>query len=77
VRVTLRPIIVFEPDPEAERSHEAAMNLIADTLAELLIDEARAEVADELGLDEADMSRQRGSLTQVARSQLGLLGGAV
>jgi hypothetical protein len=76
VRVTLHPVIVFEPDPEAQRSHEAAMNLIADALAEMLIEEARAEVADELGLDEADLNHDRGSVTKAARAELGMLGGA-
>ncbi len=75
MRVTLHPVIVFEPDPEAQRSHEAAMNLIADALAEMLIEEARAEVADELGLDEDELNHDHGSVTTTARAELGMLGG--
>jgi len=71
VNITLRPVIRFEPDPEAQRSYDAAMDLIADAIAEQLIAEARAEIAAELGLDAASMHREGESLTQTAQAHMG------
>ena len=75
MKVTLRPVIVLEPDPDAHRAWDRALDLLADAIAEQLIAEARAEVARELGLDEGALERERESLTETARASLGLAGG--
>jgi len=59
VKVTLRPVIVLEPDPDAHRAWDRALDLLADAIAEQLIAEARAEVARELGLDQSALERER------------------
>ena len=69
--INLRPVIRFEPDPEAQRSYDAALDLIADAIAEQLINEARAEIAAELGLDAGSMHREPESLTRAAQAHMG------
>lgn len=69
--VTLRPVILFEPDPEADRAYDAALDLLADAIAERLIAEARAEVAAELGLEPEALAHDSESLTDHAREHMG------
>ena len=69
--INLRPVVRFEPDPDAQRSYDAALDLIADAIAEQLINEARAEIAAELGLNSAAMHREGESLTQAAQDHMG------
>ena len=75
MKVTLRPVIVLEPDADARRAWDRALDLIADAIAEQIIAEARAEVAAELGLGEEDLQRERESLTETARASIGFAGG--
>ena len=73
--VTLRGVIIEEPDPEAAAAWDAALDLISDAFATQLIAEARAEAAARLGLSEQVLDHGRESLTKEARAELRLLSG--
>jgi len=60
-RLTFRAIPV--PREDAERRLRHACSLLAEGLADLFIAEARAEVADELGLEPERVDREAGRLT--------------
>lgn len=70
--VTLRGVVIEEPDPEAVAAWDAALDIIADAFADQLIAEARAEAAARLGVDEASIDHRRESLTRVAGAELRL-----
>ena len=57
---TLSSFAVYRPDEDAAAAADRALDLLAGALADLLIDEARAEVAGEIGLDESSIDRERG-----------------
>ena len=59
-------------DSAAAEAADRALDLLASALADLLITEARAEVAAELGLDEAAIDRERGRAARPPRSSLAL-----
>ncbi len=60
-RLTIRAIPV--PRDDAERSFSAALDLLAEGLAALVIEEARAEVAARLGVAPESIDRETGRLT--------------
>jgi hypothetical protein len=64
---TLQTFAVDRPDEEAASAADLALDLLAGALADLLIAEARAEVAAELGLDEAAIDREQGRAASSAR----------
>ena len=67
--VTLRGVIIEEPDPDAAAAWDAALDIIADAFAEQLISEARADAAERLGLTEEALDHRRESLTKAARAE--------
>jgi len=67
---TLQSYGVLRPDDTAAVAADRALDLLAGALADLLIAEARAEVAAELGLDEAAIDRERGRAAKPPRSPL-------
>jgi len=48
--------VVEKPDPEASVRLDACLDLLAEALAEHFIDDARREIADELGVPETKLS---------------------
>ncbi len=56
----LRVEIVTRPHPDAEREYSAALDLIADLIAERCIARARRELAAEMGVDERAIDHERG-----------------
>jgi hypothetical protein len=56
----LRAETIARFHPAAARELSAALDLLADALADRCIDRARREVAAELGLDERAIDRERG-----------------
>jgi len=60
-RLTIRAIPV--PRADAERSLAAALELLAEGLAAIIIDEVRAEVAAGLGVSPDSIDRERGQLS--------------
>ncbi len=67
---TLQSYAVLRQDDEAAEAADRALDLLAGALADLLIAEARAEVAAELGLDESAIDRERGANTASPPSPL-------
>jgi hypothetical protein len=47
--------VVRKPDLEASVRLDACLDLLAEALAERFIDDARLEIADELGVPEAEI----------------------
>lgn len=56
----LQTYAVLRPDPQAAEAADQALDLLAGALADLLIADARAEVAAELGVAESSIDRERG-----------------
>ncbi len=67
---TLQSYAVLRQDDEAAEAADRALDLLAGALADLLIAEARAEVAAELGLDESAIDRELGASTASPPSPL-------
>ena len=69
---TLTTYAVQRPDEEAVEAADLALDLLASALADLLIAEARAEVASELGVSPGSIDREQGKadLERVAMPQL-------
>ena len=69
---TLTTYAVHRPDEEAAAATDLALDLLASALADLLIAEARAEVASELGVSPASIDREKGKadLERVSMPQL-------
>ncbi|MCB9797934.1 MAG: hypothetical protein H6741_35080 [Alphaproteobacteria bacterium] len=53
------PILCAVPDAEHEARFKRVIGLLAEGFADLLIADARAEVAERLGVDEASLDRER------------------
>ena len=51
---------VYRPDPQAAEAADQALDLLAGAFADLLIADARAEVAADLGVAESSIDRERG-----------------
>jgi hypothetical protein len=60
VKPKLRVEVVASPHPDADREYSAALDLIADLLAERCIARARSEIASEMGVDERSIDHERG-----------------
>ncbi len=70
----LRIEVVPLPTPNAQRELDACLDVLADALADRLIAQARADIAQELGVDEARIDREAGREAHGAREALGLSG---
>jgi len=60
VKPRLRPQLIARPHPDADREYDAALDLIADLIAERCVARARRELAAEMGVDEAQIDHERG-----------------
>lgn len=69
-RHTLSVRVVHVADPQAAASFDRVLDLLADAIADLAIDEARREVAARLGLDADTLDRERRELDPEARAWL-------
>ena len=67
---TLQSYAVLRPDDKAAEAADRALDLLAGAPADLLIAKARAEVAAELGLDEAAIDREQGRAAKPPRPPL-------
>lgn len=56
----LRVEVTARPHKDAEREYSAALDLIADLIAERCIARARRELAAEMGVDERSIDHERG-----------------
>ena len=65
--LTIRAIPV--PREGAERAFDAALDLLAEALAEQIIADARAEVAGRLGVSPDAIDRERGGLHEELRAE--------
>ena len=54
--------VVHVHDPDADAAFHRVLDLLADAIADLAIDEARAEVAARLGLAPERIDREQGQL---------------
>ncbi len=70
--------VILDPDPEADRAFHQVLDLLADALAEKLIDEARAEAGVRVEQRRAGPAAARrqtaAGVADVERSLLGRLG---
>ena len=73
LRVIVRPI----ETEDAQRLWDEAIDAFAEALADRLIAKARAQIAAELGVDEATIDRERGRITEEADAHGAHLLGAV
>ena len=55
----LRVILTPVPTEQAQRAYDEALDFFAEALADHIIQRARIAVAAELGVDEADIDRER------------------
>ena len=55
----LRVILTPVPTEQAQRAYDEALDFFAEALADHIIQRARVAVAAELGVDEADIDRER------------------
>lgn len=62
LRVIVRPI----QTEDAQRLWDEAIDAFAEALADLVIAKARAQVAADLGVDEASIDRERGNVVEDA-----------
>lgn len=67
MKTKLRVQIVPLPTPSAAAELDAALDLLADAIAERCIVRARAEVAAELGVPVESLGRERFTLTDEDR----------
>jgi hypothetical protein len=74
VKQRLRIEVVPAPTPDAQRELDACLDVLAEALADRLIDQARAAIAQELGVDEARIDREAGREAHGAREALGFAG---
>lgn len=70
----LRIEVVPVSTEDAQRALEGFLNVLADALAERLIAKARAEIAAELGVDEAGIDRESSRAAREAGLTHGLTG---
>ena len=56
----LRVILTPVPTEQARRAYDEALEFFAEAFADYVIQRARLAVAAELGVDEADIDRERG-----------------
>ncbi len=64
----LRIEVVHEPHPEAEACLDAALDHLAEVLADLIIARARRDVAREAGVAEDALDREHGRHASEART---------
>jgi truncated hemoglobin YjbI len=67
-QLTIRLVEVH--DPNAAETRDRVLDLLADALAEMAIQEARAEVAARLGVTPESIDREAGMLDPSARAYL-------
>lgn len=72
---TLKTYAVHRPDAEAAKAADFALDLLAGALADLLIAEARDEVATELGVGAASIDREHAKAARPRNPVLRLAGG--
>lgn len=60
-------LVTSRSDERAVDGLDAAMDVLADAYADLLIHRARADVAAELGIDERALDREHGRTAETAR----------
>ena len=71
---TLETYAVHRPDAEAAKAADLALDLLAGALADLLIAEARDQVAAELGVGPASIDREHGKTARPGNPALRLAG---
>ena len=70
VKPKLRVEIAARPHRDADREYSAALDLIADLIAERCIARARSEIAAEMGVDERTIDHERGHDAMGAEPEL-------
>jgi len=60
VKPKLQPEVIACPHPDADREFSAALDLIADLIADRCIARARREIAAEIGVNEEQIDWERG-----------------
>lgn len=64
----LRVQLTLVPEPDAVRSWNSALDLLADWMAKDVLAQARAEAAAELGVEPGDIATEPNDTAQVARA---------